>query len=266
MVSLFKQIKALCVREVKYKESDKILTLITAEEGKITVTARGALKKDCRFAAAARSPVFADYTLNSTGGHWYIKEAETIELFSGLSSDYLGYSLACYFCEVLEELSDSDFPNPDILRLGLNALYAISRSLYPLNQIKAVFELKMASLSGFEPEVGVCCICGEEYPETPALSLEGGIMHCISCPPGTAGKSEVLSADVLQAMRRTFDVDIKRIFSFSLPEEELRRLARVSENYLITQLGRGFGSLDYYNSAARLMSPGIKSENTEKKQ
>ena len=33
--------KALVLREVNYKESDKILTVLTADEGKLTVSARG---------------------------------------------------------------------------------------------------------------------------------------------------------------------------------------------------------------------------------
>ena len=32
---------ALVLREVNYKESDKILTLLTEQEGKLTVSARG---------------------------------------------------------------------------------------------------------------------------------------------------------------------------------------------------------------------------------
>ncbi|MCQ2405719.1 MAG: DNA repair protein RecO [Oscillospiraceae bacterium] len=255
---MFKKVKALCLREVKYKESDKVLTLLSSEEGRITVTARGAMKTNCIFASAARSPVYAEYTLNRTGDHWYIKEAETIEQFSGLSGSFEAYSLACYFCELLEEVADSDYPGPDMLRLGLNALYALSEGLFPMEQIKAVFELKLASLAGFEPEVGACCICGEENPETPALSLEGGILHCVSCPPGTGGKSEVLSPAVLSVIRRSFDADLKRIFSFRIPSEELERLSRVAENYLLAQLERGFGTLDYYHSVAKAPAHTIK--------
>ena len=44
--------KALVLREVKYKDADKILTVLTADEGKLTVKARGALRKSCKYAAA----------------------------------------------------------------------------------------------------------------------------------------------------------------------------------------------------------------------
>ena len=43
--------KALVLRETKYKDADKILTVLTSDEGKLTVKARGALRKSCKYSA-----------------------------------------------------------------------------------------------------------------------------------------------------------------------------------------------------------------------
>lgn len=50
---MYKTLHGLVLREVKYKESSKILTILTREEGKLTAEARGALR---RGPAAARRP------------------------------------------------------------------------------------------------------------------------------------------------------------------------------------------------------------------
>ena len=42
---MFTTTDALVLREVRYKEADRILTLLTSAEGKISVKARGALRK-----------------------------------------------------------------------------------------------------------------------------------------------------------------------------------------------------------------------------
>ena len=42
--------------------------------------------------------------------------------------------------------------------------------------------------------------------------------------------------------------DPKRIFSFQLGEETLAQLANLTEAYLLTQLERGFSTLDFYKS------------------
>ena len=48
---MFTTTNALVLREVRYKEADRILTLLTSTEGKISVKARGALRKGSRMAA-----------------------------------------------------------------------------------------------------------------------------------------------------------------------------------------------------------------------
>lgn len=42
---MFLTTQGLVLREVRYKEADKILTVLTQHEGKVTVRARGALRK-----------------------------------------------------------------------------------------------------------------------------------------------------------------------------------------------------------------------------
>ena len=60
---MFTTTKALVLREVKYKEADRILTLFTADNGKITAKARGALRKSSRTGAATQQLTYADMTL-----------------------------------------------------------------------------------------------------------------------------------------------------------------------------------------------------------
>ena len=107
---MFLTTKALVLREVKYKEADKILTVLTEREGKLTVKARGALRKGCKYGAAAQALCFSEMTLFGNAGKWSINEAETIEQFLELRSDISALALASYFAELLEAVSDEDSP------------------------------------------------------------------------------------------------------------------------------------------------------------
>ena len=55
--------QGLVLREVNYKESDKIRTVLTAEGGKRTVKARGCRRKNSPLAASAQLLVYSDMTL-----------------------------------------------------------------------------------------------------------------------------------------------------------------------------------------------------------
>ena len=51
---MFRTENALILREVRFKESDRILTALTADAGKMTLSAHGALSKHSRIAAATQ--------------------------------------------------------------------------------------------------------------------------------------------------------------------------------------------------------------------
>lgn len=236
--------QALVLREVNYKEADKILTVLTQKEGKLTVRARGALRKGCKYAAAAQTLTLSEMTLFGNRGRWSLNEAETMEQFLGLREDLGKLALGHYFAELLEAVSDEDSPNPALLTLGLNSLYALSRGLCPDRQIKAAFELRLLCLAGFRPDVEACAVCGCVTPESPVISLLDGGLRCFSC--GGAAQAVPLCPDALAAMRYILDAEPKRFLQFSLPPEAMERLGRAAEAYLLAHLDRGFGTLDYW--------------------
>lgn len=236
----------LVLREVEYKESSRILTVLTSSEGKITVSARGAKRRGSKTAASTQLLSYSDMTLFHERGRYTLTEARSIELFRGLRDDLKRMSLGCYFAEALESLTDEDVPNPEMLSLGLNALYALSEEKRPAEIIKAVFELRLMCLSGFEPQAAFCPVCGREDMISPCLSLEGGVVHCAEC--SVEGESLHISRGTLDALRYIISADGKKIFSFSLDTENQKQLSRTCEAYLKAQLGRDFKTLDFYKS------------------
>ena len=128
---------ALVLREVKYKEADRMLTLFTSTDGKLTAKARGALRKSSRTAAATQQLTYSEMTLFGNKGRWTVNEASVKEAFPGLRTDMGGYSLACYFAECMDVLSVEDQSDSAMLSLGLNSLYALSNGLCPPAKIKA---------------------------------------------------------------------------------------------------------------------------------
>ena len=245
---MYKTLRGLVLREVKYKESSKILTILTEEEGKITAEAKGALRKGAKFGASAQCLVWSELTFFENRGRYTLTEGSVLEDFAALRADIADYALGCYFAELLETLSDEDSPNAALLHLGLNALFALSRKLYPAEHIKAVTELRLMCLAGFAPALDRCADCGTHTPEQPRFSVYGGAVHCSGCRPAAPGKSLPLCQASLSAMRHVCGAEAKKIYSFTLDESAAGRFSRVCEEYLLSQLDRSFGTLDYWHS------------------
>ena len=240
--------KALVLRQVDYKESDKILTLFTQEQGKLTASARGCRKKGSALAAPCQLLAWSEMVLSDYQGRWTVKEASTERLFQGVRDDLERLALGCYFAEVAELLAVEGVASSELLSLILNSLHALDKMKEkPLALVKAAFELKAMCLSGYEPLLDGCAVCGRTPPEEPRFHLREGVVHCAACR-GEMGEgiSMPLNLHALRAMEHIAYGDPKRLFSFSIGGEGLTKLADLTEAYLHTQLERGFQTLDFY--------------------
>ena len=241
--------KALVLRGVDYKESDKILTLLTQDQGKLTASARGCRKKGSPLAAGCQLLSWGELVLYDYQGRWTVKEAAPERLFQGVRDDLDKLALACYFAEVIELLAVEGEPNPQLLSLILNSLHALDKLHKPLALVKAAFELKAMCLAGYEPLLEGCAVCGAEQPEEPRFHLREGVLHCARCRDQVGeGISMPINNQALQAMEHIAYGDPKRLYSFRLTGPALERLSAAAEAFVAAQLERGFRTLEFYKS------------------
>lgn len=233
------------LRRTDTREADQILTVLTAEHGKLSVIARGVKRKGCRYGAAAGLLAYSDWSLYHRGDWYYANDAETRELFSGLGADILHFSLACWFAELTEALTSEGEESGQLLRHLLNGLYALEHFHRSPELLRAAFELRAMSLAGYEPLARGCAHCGREEPEEPVLDIRDGVLRCRRCGDG-AGLP--LCRDSLAALRHILYGDPKRLYAFTLGQEPLGRLSTAAEGWLLSQLERGFRTLEYYKS------------------
>ena len=239
--------RGLVLRVSDYNDRDAILTLLTPEHGKITVKARGLRRKNSPLTAPCQLLALGEFTLFEYRDSYSINEAHSIELFQGLRKDIVKLSLGTYFAQVAELISMEDTPNPELLSLVLNCLYALSALTLRENQIKAVFELRCACLSGYTPDLFGCHICGNQSPER--FDISAGQLECISCRSSESrGIRMPVKESILEAMRYISLCDPRKLFSFRLGPDAMDMLADLTESYLCTQLERGFTTLDFYKS------------------
>ena len=253
---IYHTVQALTLREVNYKESDKILTLLATELGKVTASARGCRKKGSQLAAPIQLLCWSEMVLYDYKGRWLVKEASIVRQFQGITRDLDRMALACYCAEVVELMAVEGLPSGEILQLILNTLHVLDKQQEKsLPLVKAVFELRLMALSGYEPMLDSCAVCGETMTDS-QFHLREGVVHCPACRSQLgAGVSLPLTQGTLSAMRHICLGDERRLFSFALDEVSQTCLAGVAEGYLLSQLERGFHTLDFYKSLAM---PSIK--------
>ncbi len=237
---------ALVLREVRYKEADKILTVFTADRGIVTAKARGALRKNSLTAAAAQQLTLSEMTFFENRGRLTVHEAVVKEAFTGLRKNIEAYSLGCYFAECIEALVPEGEVDSLSFQLILNSLFALCQAFRDSLQIKAAFELRLMSILGYTPDLTVCAVCGRKQPVRPLLGIQTGHVVCSSCRSADIGTTVPLCEDSLRAMQYIVSAPAKQLFSFHVANDALNRLSECCERYLTEQSGRHFATLDYW--------------------
>lgn len=257
--------EGLVLREVLYRDADKMLTILTKDRGKISASCPGARARQSNLRAGTQLLSFANFTLYESRGRYSVNAAEPVELFLGLRNDILSLSLASYFAEVLDVISEEETPSPELLSAGLNCLYALSVHKKPRALIKAVFELRVMMVAGYMPDLSECAFCGEPEMETPVFDVQNGRVFCArhrveggrdasfalvpdAGPRAKAGGLLTLCPQSLLAMRYILSAEPKKMLSFSVDGEPLERLAAAAERYLACQTDKAFSTLKFYQS------------------
>lgn len=114
-------------------------------------------------------------------------------MFPELRTDIELLSLASYFAQAAEVLSQEDAGSGEVLSLTLNALYALAKLRKPQDLVKAAFELRLACIGGYEPDLTGCAVCGRA--DCGRFLVSGGCLQCLECGLGE-GLSLPVSARV----------------------------------------------------------------------
>ena len=243
---MYLTIQAIVLRVTDYNDRDALLTVLSRNHGKLTVKARGLRRKNSPLIAPCQLLAYGEFTLFEYKGQYTINEAHSLELFQGLRRDLPKLSLGTYFAQVADVLSQEDMPNPELQSLLLNCLFALSKMNEPEAKVKAVFELRGASLAGYMPDLFGCHVCGSQNPDK--FDISAGCLECTRCRNLGGGIRMPVTPGVLEAMRYICLCEPKKLLQFQIGPENLEKLANLTEAYLTTQLERGFSTLDFYKS------------------
>lgn len=238
--------RGIVLRATETKESDYILTVLTAEHGRLAVIARGARRRRSRLAAVCQLFAFSELVLYRRGEWYMLDEGASVTLFDGLRADLERLALASYFAEMTEAVTSEEVPAPETLSLLLNALYALDTLGKSPTLVRAAFELKLLSLSGYEPLLADCAMCGAAEPTEPLFDAAQGVVLCRKCA-GAAGGAR-LDAGALAAMRHIVGATAKRMLAFALEAPSQAYLSAACEAFVSAQLDRRFKTLDFYRS------------------
>ena len=229
---------------------DCVYTILTREKGVITAFSRNRQRISKGMGSALELFTYSNFVLFQSKERYSINTASSNKVFFGIRRDIEKVSLASYLSELLIELAPEEGEDPnEYVRLLLNCLAMLENGKRTVQFIKPLFELRLMALSGYMPDLLGCAGCGESEGKSLCFLPKEGSIVCNDCIGQVHGQLTVqLTPGELAAMRHIIYAPMEKLFSFALPEQALKRLSAITEQYIFCQLEKTFSTLDFYHT------------------
>lgn len=221
------KVKGIVIKEIPYKDNDKIVTILTDSLGKISCLARGAKRTNSPILANCQYLVYSEFILYKSKTFYHINSASIINMFYDLRVDYDKLQVVFDLTRLLQITTDENQDTSKILTLFLNTIYVIENMDKNKNFVETVFKIRLFSLLGFSPRVEKCNSCGELFSKNKDELTKQGIVYdyvsntfcCINCAKNVDKRRCIkVNESTLIAIKYVLLTDIKKIFSFNLKD------------------------------------------------
>jgi DNA repair protein RecO (recombination protein O) len=230
---------ALVLSTMDYGETDRLVTLLTREHGKLTAFAAGARKSKRRFAGALEPFMrLRVHIVETRGSTVRLDSADIVAGYYAAREDLSLIARALYAVELCRELTRDHEPQPELFLLLEEYLARLDAKEAGPTSLLA-FELSALAHAGLMPRFDTCTLCGGEPGERPRFDQAHGGTVCEPCG-GRARESVAVPVALLSGLRA-----LQEGQRTPLPAD-LRARARGLLNVFISHhLGRRLKSVDF---------------------
>jgi len=164
---------ALLLRAVDYRDSDRILTLFTAELGKLGAIARGAKSSRRRFSGALEPYTLIRVELEPGKSDLYtLKHAEIVRVFPTLLTDLARMEVAAAALMLVREAHAARVPDAQAFVSVLQFLTLLEHEADPTRAALLAFAMRVLALAGLAPRLGTCGRSGQAVPDGKAAYFD----------------------------------------------------------------------------------------------
>jgi DNA repair protein RecO (recombination protein O) len=217
---------AIVLKSINWRDTSKIVTLFTREEGKISVIAKGARQSKSKYQGILESINLLEIVvyMSATRNLQILGEISLEDSFRKIRDDYdkTGYAFA------LLELTDIFFKEGSTDTIFFDFLRALLSEIEKITDPRIVFWyflLKLSSYLGFKPAFNICSTCNRSLvAEEVVFSIREGAAMCEDCgySPDSGWKLSIKTRKSLSDLQNTHhkglssvEIDLDDRFAFT---------------------------------------------------
>ena len=178
--------EGLALRKASIGEADLVVTVFTAERGKIRAVGKGARRSASKLVGHLEPLTLTRLSVAVGRELDIVSQAEVIDGFGEVKEDLATLTRGLYIAELLDGFGPEDSAAPGLLRLAVNVLRALPDAAEPETPLR-YFEFHLLRLTGMLPELYQCVECRSKVePNAHRFSVNLGGVLCTGCAPAEA--------------------------------------------------------------------------------
>ena len=243
-------VTGLVLQAAPVGEYDRRVVILTKERGKIAAFARGARRPNSALMGVTSPFSFGEFTVYEGRTSYTLVSASISNYFQELRMDVEGAYYGFYFMELANYYAREANDETQLLKLLYQTLRALVNPHIPNRLIRYIYDLKTVSINGEGPQVFQCVGCGDR--ERPMVfSVRRGGLLCDRCRRDVSD-GMVLNPSTIYTLQYIVGTPVEKLYTFTVSDEVLRELGKVTGRYLETYVGKRFKSLEILEQLTKL--------------
>ena len=235
--------RGIVVREVKAGDCDKILTIVTEDLGKISVSARGVRRNRNRYSAGTQVFSYCDWVLYKGKNTYILNTCDIISSFYEIREDMTLLTYAAHMLHLINYITYENQPAKEPLKVLMYALNSLLNKDRTPDLIIRVYALKMVQLMGFEPHVLGCHLCGTREINDIFFSFEQCGFVCEQCQK--ENDAIPIKTGTAKALIYVLCASSREAFGFELSPEVLKNFSAVVDRYVDERLDKKYSKMSF---------------------
>lgn len=240
--------KGIVLKEIRFKDTSKIIKVYTKEYGRISIMARGAYRPKSKIIANTQPFSYNEYNLHKGKNFFYLNQGDLLNSFYCIREKMERVAYGSYMLELIEKSLPEEQRHEKIfllLKKGLTILETLDSDF-----IKFIisYELKFISFLGYKPYLEACVLCENKNMKSIKFSIENGGIICSNCFKNSPFSFEI-DKETYRAMNAFLYSTLDKAYIVDLPYKSLYKLHEILVEYILYNIDRKkFNTLNLMSS------------------
>jgi DNA repair protein RecO len=237
--------RGLIIRSSEYKDKDRLLSVLTADRGLITICAKGVAKPNSFLGCFSMPYMLCDFVVSVSHGYYYLKDASIIESNSKIMESLEQMAVAAHISSCLMDCTLQSENAKEAYELAVYAYYMLANNKDKYLLIYSAFNWRLLTIAGFT------VLYDLNDPLYKATGDKQG-RYMIDISGGSSGTqnrtfNRLLDEPSVRALNFFATCDLKRMFTSTADKKTEEDLRDFTTDYLSVHFEKVYDSLSVLN-------------------